>query len=67
MRLRFATTSGVGGATGAGAAGGSEDDDVLTVLSVDEGDDDIKGLHTLRRQNNFMLPSLPNRPREIGC
>ena len=48
MRLRFATTSGVGGATGAGAAGGSEDDDVLTVLSVDEGDDDIKGLHTLR-------------------
>ena len=41
MRLRFATTSGVGGATGAGAAGGGEDDDVLTALSVDEGDDDI--------------------------
>ena len=42
MRLRFAQpTSGVGGATGAGAAGGDEDDDVLTALSVDEGDDDI--------------------------
>ena len=42
LRLRFAQpTSGVGGATGAGAAGGGEDDDVLTALSVDEGDDDI--------------------------
>jgi len=42
LRLRFAQpTSGVGGATGAGAAGSDEDDDVLTALSVDEGDDDI--------------------------
>ena len=52
MRLRFATTSGVGGARGAGAAGGGEDADVLTALSVDEGDDDI-----LAFTNGVFLPS----------
>ena len=48
MRLRFATISGVGGARGAGAAGGGEDADVLTALSVDEGDDDILACTYLR-------------------